>query len=83
MKSKRFMSLAAPAACFVTLALAAARMSSAQEMSAEDKKMMEMMMKYGTPGKNHELLKKYVGDCDVEMKTWPKPDTEPRSAWAR
>ena len=77
MRSKRFMSLAAPAAVFVILVLAAARMSSTQEMSAEDKKMMEMVMKYGTPGKNHEFLKKYVGEFDVEMKSWSKPGTEP------
>ena len=44
-----------------------------QEMSAQDKKMMDQMMKYGTPGKGHEFLKKYVGDWDVDISTWPTP----------
>ena len=44
-----------------------------QEMSAQDKKMMDQMMKYGTPGKSHEFLKKYVGDWDVDISTWPMP----------
>ena len=44
-----------------------------QEMSAEDKKMMEQMMKYGTPGKEHELLKRYVGEWVVDVTVWPKP----------
>ena len=50
---------------------------TAQQMSAEDKQMQEMMMKYGMPGKNHELLKKYVGDWNIEMKGWMKPGDEP------
>ncbi len=44
-----------------------------QEMSAQEKKMMDQMTKYGTPGKGHELLKKYVGDWDVEVSTWAAP----------
>ena len=47
---------------------------SDQEMSAQDKKMMDQMTKYGTPGKGHEFLKKYVGDWDVAISTWSKPD---------
>jgi hypothetical protein len=47
--------------------------SSDQDMSAQDKKMMDQMMKYGTPGKSHEFLKKYVGDWDVDISTWPMP----------
>ena len=42
-------------------------------MSAQDKKMMDQMMKYGTPGKSHEFLKKYVGDWDVDISTWSMP----------
>ncbi|MFO7733472.1 MAG: DUF1579 domain-containing protein [Candidatus Aminicenantes bacterium] len=51
--------------------------SSGQEMSAQEKKMMEQMMKYGTPGENHELLERYVGDWEVDIKSWPAPGTEP------
>ena len=48
--------------------------SSTKEMSAQDKQMMEMMEKYGTPGKEHELLKKFVGEWNVEVKSWMKPE---------
>lgn len=44
-----------------------------QEMSAQDKKMMDQMTKYGTPGKGHEFLIKYVGDWNVDISTWQKP----------
>jgi len=44
-----------------------------QEMSAQEKKMMDQMMKYGTPGKGHDLLKKYVGDWNVDISSWPAP----------
>jgi Protein of unknown function (DUF1579) len=46
-----------------------------QEMAQQQ--MMEMMTKYGTPAKEHEYLKKYVGSWDVEMKSWMKPEDEP------
>jgi hypothetical protein len=52
-------------------------MTPAQEMSAQDKLMMETMMRYAMPGKNHELLKKYVGDWDIETRTWAKPGDQP------
>jgi len=68
-------------ALLTALALAAAfafpRASAGRQTSDQDKKMMEQMMKYGTPGKNHELLKNYVGDWDVEIKMWPNPAAEP------
>lgn len=53
-----------------------------QQLSDQDKKMMEQMMKYGTPGKPHELLKNYIGDWDVEVKTWPRPGSAPTSSQA-
>ena len=46
-----------------------------QEMAQQQ--MMEVMMKYGTPAKEHEYLKKYAGDWNFEMKSWEKPDAEP------
>jgi hypothetical protein len=42
-----------------------------------DPKMMEMMQKYGMPGKNHEFLKKYAGTWDIAVKGWPQPGAEP------
>lgn len=73
----RILLLAAFIAVFIMPTLAVPRTPSAQEMSAQDKQMMEMMMKYGTPGKNHEFLKKYVGDWDIEATSWSKPDAPP------
>jgi Protein of unknown function (DUF1579) len=67
-------------AVFLTSILAFPKASSAQQMSEQDKKMMEMTMKYGTPGKNHELFKKYVGDWDVTIKSWPMPGAEPMTS---
>ena len=59
--------------------LAASVPASAQEktMTPEMKQMMEMMEKYGAPGKEHEYLKKYAGTWDIEMKSWEKPEAEP------
>jgi hypothetical protein len=77
MRSARVPFLAAFIAVFLISILAIPGTSSAQEMSAQEKQQMEMMMKYGTPGKNHVLLKKYAGDWDVEVKAWSKPGAEP------
>ncbi len=79
MRSSRFLFFVALLAVFL-MPLSYPRMSSAQEMSAQDKQMMEMMMKYGTPGKNHELLKKFVGNWDVEIKSWQKPGEQPMTS---
>jgi len=77
MRTTRFLFLAAFIAVFLGSILTVPGTSSGQQMSDQDKKMMEMMMKYGTPGKNHEILKKYVGDWDVVTKSWPQPGAEP------
>ncbi len=69
--------LAVLVAVILAAPLAVPATAAAQEMSDQDKKMMEMMQKYGTPGKPHQLLMKYAGDWEVEIKTWRKPDTEP------
>lgn len=60
----------------VTWASGAQQMSG-QEKPMMDKQMMDMMMKYGMPGKNHEFLKKYVGGWDIEVKNWAAPGAEP------
>ncbi len=51
-----------------------------QEMSADQKKMMEQMMKYGSPGPEHELLKKYVGEWDVDISSWQDPAAKPEKS---
>jgi hypothetical protein len=51
-----------------------------QEMSPQDK-MQAQMMKYGTPGKAHEFLKRFVGDWDVEITaTPPMPGAPPQKS---
>jgi len=50
------------------------------QSTAEQEKMMAQMMKYGTPGKEHELLKKYVGDWDVDISTWQDPMAGPQTS---
>ncbi len=74
MKLSRFLLLAAViTGVNILLIQALPSIVGDQEMSAQDKKMMEQMMKYGTPGKGHEFLKKYVGNWNVDISTWPKP----------
>jgi hypothetical protein len=74
---RRFLVMAGTTVVFLASILAGPWTASAQQMSDQEKKMMEMMMKYGTPGKQHELLKKYVGEWDVETTAWPTPGAEP------
>ncbi|HSA97019.1 MAG TPA: DUF1579 domain-containing protein [Acidobacteriota bacterium] len=56
---------------------AIAMMWPQQEMTADQKKMMEQMMKYATPGKEHEFLEKYVGDWDVTISNWQSAMSKP------
>jgi len=46
-----------------------------QKMTQEQ--MMAQMMKYANPVKEHEYLKKYVGNWDVEVKNFPGPGAAP------
>ena len=54
-------------------------LAARQDMSTQEKKMMDQMMKYGTPGPEHELLKKYAGDWDVEIISYP-PAGQPQKS---
>jgi hypothetical protein len=79
MSAKRFVLWAAVITVLNVLIIqAVATMLPEQEMSAQEKKMMEQMAKYGTPGKEHELLKKYVGDWTVDIKMWQDPAGQPQ-----
>ena len=81
MKLSRFLLLAAViTGVNILLIQALPSVVGDQEMSAQEKKMMEQMMKYGTPDKNHELLKKYVGDWDVDISTWQDPMAKPQTS---
>jgi hypothetical protein len=74
MKTKNSAFWAVAITAVVVLSVPAiAQMQGQQDMSAQEMKMMEQMMKYGTPGPAHEFLKKYAGDWDVEISSWPGP----------
>lgn len=77
MKTTRLWLLAVLAAGLMAPVWALQQTSATQEMSAQDRQMMEMMEKYATPGKDHELLKKYVGEWNVEIKSWMEPEGAP------
>lgn len=68
----------------VTFVLAAVVVLSipvmAQEPTAEQQAMMEMMEKLATPGEMHEKLEPMVGTFDVEATFWMAPGTEPMSS---
>jgi hypothetical protein len=46
-------------------------------MSAEEKAMMDAMIKAGTPGPNHQLLASIAGDWTFKSRMWMKPSAPP------
>ena len=76
MNRKRGFVLAAAALAFSLIGMFPS-LAAGQDMSAQDQKMMEQMMKYGTPGKNHELFKLYAGMWDVDISMWQNPGAPP------
>jgi hypothetical protein len=52
-------------------------------MSAEDQKMMEAMMKAGTPGAEHAHLMARAGTWDATVSSWMKPGTPPMVSQAK
>ena len=78
MKTKRLVFYSVLIVIFnLALIQAIAMMWPQQEMSAQEKRMMEQMTKYGTPAKEHEFLKKYVGEWDVTVSTWASAMAKP------
>lgn len=74
MKFKTLVCWTVAIVAFILIAAPAFSQTQGQkEMTPQEKKMMDQMMKYGTPGKAHEVLKRYVGDWDVEISTWQAP----------
>jgi len=62
------------------LAYASSWSTAVPQTTDQEKKMMEQMTKYGTPGKHHELLKNYVGEWDVNVKTWEQAGAAPMAS---
>ncbi len=48
------------------------------EMSPEQQAMMQAWTDYGTPGEEHEMLARRVGQWTVEGTMWQSPDAEPQ-----
>jgi hypothetical protein len=48
-----------------------------QEMTEEQKKMMELWKKYTSPGEKHKHLEYFVGEWESKIKTWPEPGKGP------
>jgi len=49
----------------------------AQNMSAQEKAMMEAYAKAGTPGPAHAALAKMAGSYDLKIRSWNAPDAPP------
>ena len=49
-----------------------------QEMSEEQKKMMELWKKYTFPGEKHKHIEYFVGEWESVIKSWPEPGKEPK-----
>ena len=61
----------------LVLGLAVFAEEKKQELSEEDKKMMELLEKYAAPGENHKHLDYFVGDWESLVKMYGEPGTEP------
>ncbi len=59
------------------MGLAAFTDEKKQELSEEDKKMMEILEKYSTPGENHKYLDYFVGEWESLVKMFGEPGSEP------
>lgn len=51
------------------------------EQQMSEKAMQDMMMKYGMPAKQHEFLKKFVGDWTMEIES-RTGNTSSSSSWS-
>ncbi len=67
------------AVCATVLVSAAllAQENPYDEMSPEQRAMMQARMDFSTPGKHHEMLADRVGQWTIEGKMWEGPDAEP------
>jgi len=72
MKTKVWMALALLVVCTSVVAD-----EPKKEMPADQKAMMEAMMKAMTPGEPHKLLDNMVGTFDAKVSTWMQPGAPP------
>lgn len=73
--------LGALVTCLLVSAAATAQdkppVGTAGGMSAEEKAMMDAMMKAGTPGPNHQMLASIAGDWTYKARMWMNPTAPP------
>lgn len=59
------------------LVLSVSAQEKNQEMSEEQKKMIELWKKYTFPGEKHKHIEYFVGEWESIIKSWPVPGKEP------
>lgn len=72
MRFKRMLPFVIAAAIIVSTVWVIAQ--EGEEMSPEQKEMMELMAKYGTPDEHHKMLEPSIGEWDIATKWWAAPD---------
>ena len=80
MRAKKFLPFVIAAVLLLSAIRAFAQ--EGKEMTPEQQKMMELMMKYGTPGEGHKLIEPFVGDWNVANKWWPGPEAPAQESQA-
>jgi hypothetical protein len=71
MTKTRWLTLALPVAALAGLAV------SQEPERIDPAKMLELMVKYSTPGEHHKDMAKYLGDWDYESRLWMTADAQP------
>lgn len=61
----------------VAFAMTLSAQEKKQEISEADKKAMELMAQYSTPGENHKFLDYFIGDWESQVKYYAEPGAEP------
>ena len=78
MKMSKHVMLSLLIVFLAALVLSVSAREKDQEMSEEQKKMMELWKKYTFPGEKHKHIEYFVGDWESIIKSWPEPGKEPK-----
>ena len=77
MKMSKHVMLSLLIVFLATLVLSVSAREKDQEMSEEQKKMMELWKKYTFPCEKHKHIEYFVGEWESIIKSWPEPGKEP------
>ena len=61
-----------------SMVLAVSAREQNQNMSDQQKNLMELWKKYTSPGENHKHIEYFVGEWESIIKTWPEPGKGPK-----